>query len=176
MKALTRRHFIGTSVALLASSSTVLAGPKSPAKTLSLYNTHTGESLKTAFEVDGQFVTTSLNDLDKLLRDHRQNELFVMDKNLFLQLHEIQSRLGVNTTIQIISGYRSPATNNKLRKNSNGVAKKSYHMKGRAIDIRMTGVNTRLLRDTAIAMQAGGVGYYSGSDFVHLDTGPVRNW
>lgn len=176
MKTVSRRHFIGMSAALLASTSPVLASTKSPAKTLSLYNTHTGESLETAFEVDGKFVTSSLNDLDNLLRDHRQNELFVMDTNLFLQLHEIQTRLGVNNTIQIISGYRSPATNNKLRKNSNGVAKKSYHMKGRAIDIRITGVNTRLLRDTAIALKAGGVGYYSGSDFVHLDTGPVRNW
>ena len=118
----------------------------------------------------------SLDQLDYLLRDHRQHEMHVIDPQIFQQLHELQARLGVKSTIDVLSGYRSIETNEMLRRTSSNVAKQSFHTWGRAIDIRMRGVATTLVRDTAIEMNAGGVGYYKGSNFVHLDTGPVRTW
>lgn len=145
-------------------------------RVLSFYNTHTHEELKIVYWANGDYVKPSLAKLDLLLRDHRQNEAVVMDPKLFDQLWDLQQRLGSDGVYEIISGYRSPATNNMLRKKSGGVASKSYHLQGRAIDIRLRGSKTSDVRTAALDMQAGGVGYYPGSDFVHLDTGPVRNW
>ncbi len=178
MRNLTRRQFIGTSAALIASIKMGHASSTASAKTLNLYNTHTGETLFEAFEENGEFLLNNLSQFDHLLRDHRQNEVLGIDPQLLCQLHELQTRLGVENTIEVISGYRSPKTNNMLRSRSasTGVAKKSFHMVGRAIDIRIRGVKTTQVRDTAMGMKLGGVGYYAGSDFVHLDTGPVRAW
>ena len=176
MQNLSRRQFIGTSAALIASIKTGHAATNAAAKTLKLYNTHTDETLIAAFEENGETMLGNLHLFDFLLRDHRQNEMRGMDPQLFSQLHELQTRLGVRSTIEVISGYRSPKTNAMLRRTSSGVAKKSFHTIGRAIDIRISGVKTTQVRDTAIKMNLGGVGYYSGSDFVHLDTGPVRAW
>ncbi len=176
MRNLNRRQFLGTSAALIASVKTSHAASNTPAKTLKLYNTHTAETLFTAFEENGETVLENLQLFDFVLRDHRQNELRGMDPQLFYQLHELQTRLGVKSTIEIISGYRSPKTNAMLRRASSGVAKKSFHTMGRAIDIRIRGVKTAKVRDAAIKMNLGGVGYYSASDFVHLDTGPARAW
>ncbi len=114
--------------------------------------------------------------IDKICRDFRRNEIHKMDKHLFDQISLIQAELGVKAEVQIISGYRSPATNNALRARSSGVAKKSYHMLGQAIDFRLEGVNLRKVRDIAREIKAGGVGYYPSSNFVHIDTGPVRYW
>ena len=152
------------------------AAHRAPSKTLKLYNAHTDETVFAAFEENGELVPAALQQLNYLLRDHRQDEICGIDLKLFQQLHELQERLGVNPTIEVLSGYRSPKTNAMLRQKSNGVAKKSYHMVGRAIDIRIRGVDTKSIRNTALEMSAGGVGYYRSSDIVHLDTGPVRNW
>ena len=99
-----------------------------------------------------------------------------MDRALFDQISQIQSLLGTQAEVQIISGYRSPATNEALRSKSSGVAKKSYHMLGKAIDFRLDGVKLSHVREAAISLKAGGVGYYAKSDFVHIDTGPARQW
>lgn len=176
MRNLNRRQFIGTSAALLAAIKTNHAASNTPAKTLRLYNTHTNETLFTAFEENGETILGNLHLFDFLLRDHRQNEVRGMDPQLFSQLYELQTRLGVRSTIEVISGYRSAKTNAMLRRSTNGVAKNSFHTMGRAIDIRIHGVKTKQVRDAAIDMKLGGVGYYSASDFIHLDTGPVRAW
>ncbi|EEX92558.1 hypothetical protein VIA_003203 [Vibrio orientalis CIP 102891 = ATCC 33934] len=114
--------------------------------------------------------------MNHICRDFRRNEVHAMDKRLFDHISNIQKELGVEAEVQIISGYRSPATNEALRGKSSGVAKKSYHMLGQAIDFRLDGVNLKQVRDIARELKFGGVGYYPGSNFIHMDTGPVRYW
>lgn len=148
-------------------------------RAVSLYNTHTGESLKKAvFWADGQYVPETLTDLNRLLRDHRTGDVFPIEARLFDLLYDLQNQLPAGKQFHIISGYRSPHTNNALRGNraKTGVAKRSLHMKGKAIDIRLPGCDLKLLRKSALAMKRGGVGYYPGSNFIHVDTGRVRWW
>ena len=111
-----------------------------------------------------------------MLRDHRSDELTAMDPSLLDLLYNLQQKTQGHGPFHVISGYRSPSTNNKLRKNSKGVAKKSLHMQGRAIDIRLPGSELKTLQHAALSLQAGGVGYYPKSNFIHLDTGRVRFW
>lgn len=183
----TRRAFLTTAVkaavataAVAATGSDALAGaltaPPRLAKSLKLFNTHTGETLDVVFCRDGIYDHSALHQLNVLLRDHRENETTTMDRGLFDQMWALQQRCGGDEVFEIISGYRSPATNNMLRERSTGVAKKSYHTKGQAIDIRLRGTKLSKLHAEAMAMNAGGVGYYPGSDFIHLDTGAVRSW
>lgn len=145
-------------------------------KTLKLYNIHTGESVKSTFWAEGRYIEDEVQQLDLLLRDHRANEVLAMQRKLYHHLHKLQTMLDPKKGVYIISGYRSPATNLHLQRNGSGVAKKSLHMQGRAIDIRMPGVATRDIQRAALSMRSGGVGYYSKSGFVHLDTGRVRQW
>jgi len=145
-------------------------------RSLSLFNTHTGHSLNVTFQRDGKFVEDALNKLNLFLRDHRANEAIQMDRMLFVQMWAISQAMNTNSTFEIISGYRSPKTNEMLRRRSKGVARNSLHMQGRAIDFRLRNVRTRKVRDVARALQAGGVGYYAGSDFVHIDTGRINHW
>jgi len=146
-------------------------------KALSFYNTHTGEQVKkTVFWADGKFVPDALTNLNVLLRDHRTGQVEEIDPDLFLLVHRIRQRLDTKEPIHVISGYRSPASNRKLRQTSNGVAKHSLHMDGKAIDLRIPGRDLALLRKTALSMKTGGVGYYPDSDFVHVDTGRGRVW
>ncbi|MBX2879503.1 MAG: DUF882 domain-containing protein [Granulosicoccus sp.] len=184
-KTIQRRRFLGLmagSAAILATTKPRATQAKASAKTakdtraLSFYNTHTRETLDVVYFDNGKYDTRGLRKLNKILRDHRQNELIEMDTGLYEQLWTLQQKLGSTGVFQIISGYRSPKTNSLLRKKSSGVAKKSYHMQGRAIDVRLTDVPLRKLRSAALKMGAGGVGYYPASDFIHLDTGPVRSW
>ena len=143
---------------------------------LKLYNTHTRHSLDVTFHRDGEFVEDALNDLNLFLRDHRANEAMQMDRMLFMQMWAIQQALETDSTFDIISGYRSPQTNEMLRKRTSGVARNSLHIQGRAIDLRLRNVKTRSVRDVARELQAGGVGYYASSDFVHIDTGEINHW
>lgn len=144
---------------------------------LELYNTHTGESLAADIcGVDGAFDANCLGRFDRLLRDHRNDAVHVMDRGLFPQLLALPRVLGVPARYEVISGYRSPQTNAALRAAGHGVAEHSLHLEGRAIDVRLVGVDCARLRDAALAAATGGVGYYAKSDFVHLDTGPVRTW
>jgi uncharacterized protein YcbK (DUF882 family) len=145
-------------------------------RVLRLYNTHTGESLRSVFWAEGQFVPDALSDINKLLRDHRNNSIAAMDPNLLLLLNQVSARLGAEKTLHVISGYRSPESNQKLAEQSNGVAKHSMHLEGKAIDIRMPGENLANLHKTALSLKAGGVGYYPDSQFVHMDTGRLRSW
>jgi len=147
-----------------------------PERTLSIYNLHTGENLKTAYWVQGEYIPESLTDINHLLRDFRNNEIKPIHLGLLNLLHDITERLGTSKPIQLISGYRSPATNAQLHARSSGVAKHSLHMDAMAADIRIPGHDLSELHKVAMAMQGGGVGYYPKSDFVHVDIGRVRYW
>ncbi|MDV7102843.1 DUF882 domain-containing protein [Vibrio sp. TH_r3] len=141
-------------------------------------NLHTGEVLNTVISANKTITTSEFSKINHICRDFRKNEIYQMDEQLILQLHNIQSVLKTDAEIQIISGYRSPATNEALRSKSNnsGVAKKSFHMLGKAMDFRLEGVRLSDVRDAARGLAMGGVGYYPNSNFVHIDTGPVRTW
>jgi uncharacterized protein YcbK (DUF882 family) len=146
-------------------------------KTLSFYNTHTGEKLKkVVFWAEGRYLQEAMTDINYLLRDFRTNEIADIDPQLFDQLFAVRQKLGTDRPFHIISGYRSPQTNRMRRSRSKGVAKNSLHLVGRAVDIRVPGQRLSDLRKVALSLKAGGVGYYPTSDFVHMDTGPVRRW
>ena len=145
-------------------------------RSLSFRHLHTDEKLEATYFSKGQYIAEALRDIDYLLRDHRTGDVHLIDKNLLNILHQISSRTKSRGTFEVICGYRSPKTNTMLRKKSNGVAKKSLHMQGRAIDVRLTDVDTKRLCTNAISLRAGGVGYYRRSNFVHLDTGHFRTW
>ncbi|WP_075220384.1 DUF882 domain-containing protein [Acuticoccus yangtzensis] len=147
------------------------------ARTLKLYFTHTRESIEIVYKRNGSYVGSALRDLNRFLRDWRRNEATKMDPELFDLLWEMQQEFG-GGTINVVSAYRSPATNAMLRSRSRGVAKTSQHMAGRAIDFYIKGANLAKLRAAGMKRQVGGVGYYptSGSPFVHMDTGSVRAW
>lgn len=144
-------------------------------RTLSFLHLHTDERLSLTYFEDGRYLPHALARIHHLLRDFRTGDVHVIDPALLDTLHALSVELS-GGTFEVISGYRSPATNRMLREHSNGVAKKSMHLHGRAIDIRLTGFSTARLRDAAIRLGRGGVGYYPGPDFVHLDTGRVRSW
>ncbi|MFI3187776.1 MAG: DUF882 domain-containing protein [Methylococcaceae bacterium] len=149
----------------------------SPAhKMLSFHNTHTGDQLKLTYFEQGEYIKDALHEINLLFRDYHDGTVHPIDPALLDQLYDLKHTLEVRKPFHIVSGYRSPATNADLRRHSDGVAKNSLHMEGRAIDIRIEGLDTRRIRNAALAMQRGGVGYYERSDFVHLDTGSVRTW
>lgn len=172
-----RRAILATAAAgtaLLAMPSIVRAN--NDQRRLSFHNLHTEERLAATYWVDGRYDTGALREIDQVLRDFRTGEVFEMDPKLMDLLNSLQHGLGNQGTYAVISGYRSPKTNAMLRSGGGGVAKKSYHMKGQAIDIAMGGVDLRKLHRTALDLKAGGVGLYTKSGFVHVDTGPVRSW
>ncbi|MEE9334800.1 MAG: DUF882 domain-containing protein [Granulosicoccaceae bacterium] len=146
------------------------------ARKLSLHSTHTGESLTVTYFQYGGYDRDSLQQLNTLLRDHRQNVSTRMDPALFDQLWHIQQLLQDDGSVEIISGFRTTKTNNMLRRSSSGVASNSYHPKGQAIDFRLPAVSTQQVRNVALHLQNGGVGYYRKSNFVHIDSGPIRAW
>ncbi|WP_229455853.1 DUF882 domain-containing protein [Massilia sp. KIM] len=142
-----------------------------------LYNTHTGEKLRSVFWAEGEFIPDALQDINKVMRDHRTNKIADIDPQLLLLVDMLNDKLGNdNKELHIISGYRSPESNAKLHANSNGVAKRSMHMDGKAIDIRLPGKDLKMLHRAAMSLKGGGVGYYPDSQFVHMDTGRVRYW
>ncbi len=145
-------------------------------KTLALQNTTTGDSLNVTYFEKGRYLPDALHEINHLYRDHLTDEIHPVDTALLDQLHDLQANLGIKKPIHVICGYRSPFTNAHLRRNSRGVARNSLHMEGRAIDIRIAGIDSRTIRDAALSMARGGVGYYPGSNFVHLDTGDFRTW
>jgi uncharacterized protein YcbK (DUF882 family) len=145
-------------------------------KTLSFEHTHTGEKLKLTYFERGNYIKDALQEINYLLRDFRTNEIQPIDTALLDQLFDLKQTLGLNKPFHIISGYRSPFTNAQLRKNGHGVAEHSYHLQGRAIDIRIEGVSSKTISNAALAMAQGGVGYYPRNNFVHLDTGKYRTW
>jgi uncharacterized protein YcbK (DUF882 family) len=175
-----RRSFLKSSVALASAlslpslSRAATAAPHE--RSLRFYNTHTGETLRTMFWAEGQFIPEALQDINRVLRDHRSNTVANMDPELMLLLDKVSSQFSNNEVIHVISGYRSPETNRKLAEASGGVAKHSMHLEGKAIDIRLPGRDLAQLHKAAMALKGGGVGYYPTSQFVHMDTGRVRHW
>ena len=143
---------------------------------LEFINLHTDETVRCCYWKNGNYLADGLNKINVILRDHRANEIHSIDRSLLNLLHALREAVGSESPFQVISAYRSSATNEKLRKSDSGVAKKSLHMQGKAIDIRLPDINLTELRDTAISFQAGGVGYYEKSDFLHIDIGRTRAW
>lgn len=145
-------------------------------RSLNLYNIHTGESVNHIYWQEGQYIDDSLKQINILLRDFRSREVGDISRLLLDDLYQLQTIFQPKQPISIISGFRSVKTNAQLNKHSSGVAKKSLHMQGRAIDIRLPGIDIKQVQKAALAMRSGGVGIYSKSNFVHLDTGRVRRW
>ena len=143
---------------------------------LSFSHLHTGESLQVEYFSAGAYLPDALQAVNHLLRDFRTGDVGRMDRGLLDLLHMLSNKTGSERPFQIISGYRSPATNQMLRSHGRGVATHSLHMTGQAIDIRLTDVPLARLRDAARSAGLGGVGYYPKSDFLHVDTGRVRAW
>ena len=146
------------------------------ARQLSFYHTHTHQSLDVVYYDNGEYVDSALDEINRFLKDFRTGDIAEMDPRLFDILHDVRNELGSDETFEVISAYRSPQTNEMLRSKSGGVARNSQHLLGNAIDVRLRGIPIEILRDTALDMQRGGVGYYKQSDFVHMDTGRVRRW
>ncbi|MEM7651161.1 MAG: DUF882 domain-containing protein [Pseudomonadota bacterium] len=137
---------------------------------------HTGESFNGVYRVGNKYLPDAFERLNYVLRDFRTGEVFPMDPRVIDIMALVQRKARVNRPIEIFSGYRSPKTNSSLRRASSGVAKNSFHMYGQALDMHIDGYSTRRLRDIAMSLKAGGVGYYPRSQFVHVDTGSVRSW
>ena len=177
-----RRNFLGciakmaVAGAALSIATPVLAAlPK--ARSLSFENLHTGKRLDIVYSLDGRYLPEAMTALNAFLLDHYNGRIGKMDPRLFDLLHRLRTTIGFGEPIQVISAYRSPATNNMLRKKGNGgVAKKSMHVQGKAVDLRVQGVSLKDIRDAARRIKGGGVGYYPRDRFVHVDTGPVRSW
>jgi len=145
-------------------------------RTLLLYNQHTGETLYSVYWYKGDYLMDSLAEINSIFRDHRANISHSIDPKLLDSLYAISQLTDNKKPIEIISAYRSPQTNKALRKRSRKVAKHSYHMKGQAVDISLPHHSLKNVYKAALSLKAGGVGYYPGSGFIHIDTGPVRKW
>ncbi|WP_252181347.1 DUF882 domain-containing protein [Azospirillum sp. B4] len=145
-------------------------------RVLAFNHLHTGEKLKVTYWSDGKYLPTALHDVNAILRDWRTNQTIAMDPKLLDLMFQMQRRLHSNDTIQVICGYRCPKTNAMLAANSEGVASHSMHMEGKAIDLDLASKPLARIRQVAVELKQGGVGYYPKSHFVHVDTGRVRQW
>jgi uncharacterized protein YcbK (DUF882 family) len=175
--ALHRREFLRASGLVLASvAAPAIARASTDVRSLAFDNIHTGEKLNIDYWTGGQYVPDALSTINHLLRDYRNEEVHVIDPRLLDLLNRLHTTLGSATPFQVISGYRSPTTNALLHAESHGVAAKSLHMQGMAIDIRLADRRLADLHTVAHTMRSGGVGYYPASDFVHVDVGRVRYW
>jgi uncharacterized protein YcbK (DUF882 family) len=158
-------------------TSTPAPGDGAPSHRLRLYNTHTDERVAVVYRHGETYLPEGLRRLERHLRDHRTGDVHAFDPELFDLLEALAAAVGrPGGEFHVISGYRSPRTNEMLRRRTTGVAKRSLHMQAQAIDVRMPGVDTATLRDAALDLARGGVGYYADSDFIHVDTGRVRRW
>ena len=168
--------FTGAGLALLSAPDLAEAALRTGKRKLSFYHTHTGKELELVYAAGKSYNPLALNKINSYLGDFRTGEVHRIDPKLLDMLWALQCRCGKTGVFSVISGFRSPQTNTSLRDKSSGVAKKSSHMVGQAIDVRFSEVPTKQLRDYAINLKAGGVGFYPSSDFVHLDTGRYRTW
>ena len=179
----TRREFL-TRLALAAPAVLVAdrvvfaadARAGTASRSLRFHHTHTGESVAVEYFSCGSYLPDALETINRHLRDFRTGEEHAIDPALLDLLHRIQAATHTSAPFEVISGYRSPKTNQILREKSSGVAASSLHMQGKAIDIRLRDVPLSGLRTAALDLRAGGVGYYPDSQFVHVDTGRVRTW
>ncbi len=166
-------RFAGTGLALAA---TPAWASLASTREIAFDNLHTGEKLSLAYFREGSYDDDALSSINTILRDFRTGDVHPIDRRLLDLLHSVQAAIGSQSPFQVISGYRSPATNERLRNDSSGVATRSLHMQGMAIDVRLSDTRTSQLRETAARLGIGGVGYYAASDFVHLDIGRPRQW
>lgn len=181
MQPCSRRDFLSIGTGFIATCLAPPSGlaallPDTGARSLSFYHTHTGEHLTVRYFSNNTYRPAAMQQVNTILRDHRTGDIETIDPQLIDALYQVKRHLKTDDPFHIISGYRSPKTNAMLRKRGAGVAKSSYHMQGRAIDVRLPGHTTASLRHACIDLHCGGVGYYPRSDFVHMDTGAVRNW
>ena len=181
MKLLRNRHYVASvilSLFLLSLGGVSQGNLVNDERQLSFYHTHTGKRLDIVYARDGAYIPAALEEINHFLFDFRTGDKAQMDPALLDLIYDVRQALNSDGTYQIVSAYRSPKTNEMLRGRSqnSGVAKSSQHILGKAIDVRLEGVKTSTLRDTALAMKRGGVGFYEASDFVHMDTGRPRSW
>ncbi|MFY9804547.1 MAG: DUF882 domain-containing protein [Candidatus Acidiferrales bacterium] len=159
------------------SSATTPGAQQAPDHRLVLYNTHTAERIDIVYRRGDRYVPDALAKLDYFLRDHVTGDVRHFDPRLYDILSELTAAVGrPGGELEIVCGYRAPSTNAALRAHTEGVAKNSLHIQAEAIDLRMPGINTLKLREAALELRRGGVGYYPHSDFIHVDTGRVRQW
>jgi uncharacterized protein YcbK (DUF882 family) len=178
---LTRRRVLGvaavaTGVAFIRPAPAVSFAPRS----ISLYNIHTGESLREVYWANGHYIREVVRDINWVLRDHHSDEVRPMNAGVLDVLGRLRERLEVRDPIQVVCGYRSPVTNHRMSLHDSGVASNSYHMYGMAVDMRCERRELRQVHNAALSLaeqcRLGGVGYYPESDFVHVDCGPQRTW
>lgn len=181
-KEIGRRLFLrmGT-VSLVTSPRIVLSSTenrllKQPSRSVSFHNLHTAEQITSVYWIEGRYIPESLAGINRILRDHRNDEVYEIVPQLLDTLCALRLELETNKPFELISGYRSPRTNAVLRSQGAGVAENSLHMKGMAADIRIPGLRLAVLRRAAVSLKAGGVGYYPASQFVHIDIGRIRTW
>lgn len=174
-----RRHFLGMGIASLAFLDPLAAFAKTRhtyQRSVSFRHLHTDEALRTVYWEKGRYIPEALRDINYILRDFRTGDVKRIDPHLVDLLYALRRRLGTAEPVHIVSGYRSPATNSMLRRNSRGVAKNSLHMRGMAIDLRIPGQGARTLARLGKEIGGGGVGYYPRANFVHFDVGRPRYW
>ena len=172
MLRLARYFMISITIVILSSAQ----GSAADSRMLKFYHTHTNETLEITYYTSGKYVPSAMKELKSFLADWRNQEQQDIDPELLDILWQIQRVTGNRESFEVISAYRSPETNALLRSKSSGVARKSQHLLGKAIDVRLRGVELAQLHRTASDLRLGGVGYYPGSDFIHVDTGRVRYW
>lgn len=180
---ISRRHFLtlGSGLALSGivgpASARPLPNTPSPAqRSLHLVNLYTQESDSVTYWMNGRYVPAAMERLNYLMRDHKTDSVFAIDPALYDLVWNLRHTLKANGPLQIVCGYRTQENNAAMRRVKRGVAKNSYHMQGKAIDLRISGISVNKIGATARGLKAGGVGVYRGSQFVHVDTGPVRSW
>jgi uncharacterized protein YcbK (DUF882 family) len=179
---LSRRKFIGlmlcAGISGIFSKSALAAIEEltTTEKSLSLYSPHTKDSFNGIYWRNGKYVKDALKSINHIMRDFHSNDIKQIDTHLLDLLSAISIKLKSEAPFYVISGYRTPETNAQLRKRGKGAAKNSYHIQGKAVDIRLPGYKTSALRRTAYKLKGGGVGYYPHQRFVHIDVGPLRYW
>lgn len=176
-----RRGFLKTGLfaaAALGFWTPSLAQAAKPAtgRVIRLVNAHTGEKFQGEYWYNGKYLPDAFGGIKHLMRDHRSGDQFPIDPRLMDILYVVNYRLQTSNPFHVLSGYRSPASNARLRRQSEGVARNSLHMSGQAIDLKLPGTRLSTLKKTAVDLKSGGVGFYPRSDFVHIDTGRVRHW
>ncbi len=159
-----------------AAAQTVITAAPEPVRTLAFYNTHNGEHLSVVYKRGDNYLRPALDDIKHVLRDPFTAEEVPIDPALLDFLYDLLQKVGYRGEVEVVCGYRCVETNTRLHNQSGSVVLGSQHTKGRALDFRLRGVSTRKLYETAKAMKRGGTGYYKDSDFIHIDTGPVRFW
>ena len=178
----TRRGFLGGLFAaggfLVAGGQAQAAAPRSlfPERRLAILHPHAGEGFSGVYYADGRYLPEQMARIRRILRDHNDGSMPELDARLVDLMARMQRTLETSEPLQIVSGYRSPATNARARRRDGRVARNSFHMHGQAVDIRVRGHSLSQLRRAALSLQAGGVGTYPNRDFVHIDVGPVRSW